>query len=216
MSVKPDLSRFPEITHVNAWFFCIDNDIVKAIEPLRHASERAQNAVRFAWFSEASAELMRLSELETERLRPGFFRAALAEFVSIEDILKVDLSMLGITKQPLRLNETPKPHLHVFRELRNQEIHLRQSPLSREERDMFWGRIEHPEEATLRRISIWILDGITVESFSQLKNVKRHYNHEERCKLVDWLNQSQAVWGIQRLFLIAAEDYCRELIRTFL
>ena len=81
---------------------------------------------------------------------------------------------------------------------------------------MFWGRIEHPEEATLRRVSIWILDSITVESFSQLHNVKRNYNDEEVCKLIDWLNQFQAMWGIQRLFLIAVEDYCRELIRKFL
>jgi hypothetical protein len=216
MSVKPDLSRFPEITHVNAWFFCIDDDIVKAIEPLGHVLERAQNAVRFAWFSEGDAWLMRCLEPEEDRLRAGFFRAALAEFVSIEDILPLDLTARGITKQRLRLNETPNPHLHVFRELRNHEIHLRQSPFSREERDMWWGRIEHPEEATLRRISIWILDNITVESFSQLHNVKRNYNHEEVCKLIDWLNQSQAIWGIQQLFLIAVEDYCRELIRTFL
>ena len=53
------------------------------------------------------------------------FRAALAEFVSIEDILPLDLTARGITKQRLRLNETPNPHLHVFRELRNHEIHLR-------------------------------------------------------------------------------------------
>jgi hypothetical protein len=81
---------------------------------------------------------------------------------------------------------------------------------------MFWGCIEHPEEATLRRVPIWLLDGITVASFSQLHNVKRNYNHAEVCKLVDWLNQSQAVWGIQQLFLVAVEDYCRELIRMFL
>jgi hypothetical protein len=207
MPVKPDLSRFPEISHVNAWFFCIDDGIVKAMAPLGYALERAQNAVKFARFSQGSADLMRCTEPEADCLRAGFFRAALTEFVSIEDILPLDLTARGIAKQQLRLNETPKPHLHVFRELRNHEIHLRQSSLSREERDMFWGRIEHPEAATLRRVPIWLLDGITVASFSQLHNVKRNYNHEEVCKLVDWLNQSQAVWGIQQLFLVAVEDY---------
>ena len=73
MSVKPDLSRFPEITHVNAWFFCIDDDIVKAMEPLGHALERAQNAVRFAWFSEGDARLMHCLEPEEDHLRAGFF-----------------------------------------------------------------------------------------------------------------------------------------------
>ena len=80
---------------------------------------------------------------------------------------------------------------------------------------MWWGRVEHPEEATLRRVSVWLLGDITVESFSQLRNAT-HYTHEERRRLVDWLNQSQAVWGIQQLFLITVEDYCRELIHTFL
>src|SRR4051794_35302842 len=102
MSVKPDLSRFPEITHVNAWFFGIDDDIVKAMEPLGHALERAQNAVRFAWFSEGDARLMHCLEPEEDRLRAGFFRAALAEFVSIEDLLPLDLTARGITKQRLR------------------------------------------------------------------------------------------------------------------
>jgi hypothetical protein len=55
-----------------------------------------------------------------------------------------------------------------------------------------------------------------VESFSQLNNVKRNYPYEECCKLVGWLNESQTVWGIQQLFLIAVEDYCRELIHMFL
>jgi hypothetical protein len=216
MFVKPDLSRLPQIISRNAWFFCINEDIVKAMEPLEHALARAQNAVRFAWFSEGGAERMRCSELEAERLRAGFFRAALAEFVSIEDILKVDFMALGNTKQALKLNETPNPILHIFRELRNHEIHLKHSSFFREERDMLWGNIEHPADARLVRISIWILDDFTVESFLQLNNVKRNYIYEECCKLVGWLNESQAVWGIQQLFLIAVEDYCRELIRTFL
>ena len=215
MFVKPDFSRLPEITHVNSWFFCIDDDIVKAMEPLEHALARAQTAVRFAWFSEGNAELIRCSELEAVRLRAGFFRAALAEFVSIEDILRVDLTALGNRKEPLRLNETPNPILHIFRELRNHEIHLKHSPFFREERDMFQGHIEHPADARLVRISIWILDDISVESFSLLQNAKR-YTCEERGRFVDWLNQSQAVWGIQQLFLMAVEDYCRELIRAFL
>ncbi len=80
---------------------------------------------------------------------------------------------------------------------------------------MLQGHIEHPADAMPLRVSIWILDDINVESFSLLQNAKR-YTYEERCKFVDWLNQSQAVWGIQQLFLIAVEDYCRELIHTFL
>jgi hypothetical protein len=216
MFVKPDFAHLPEITYVNGMFFCIDEDIVKAMEPLEHALARAQNAVRFAWFSEGGVDRMCCTESEVDHLRAGFFRAALAEFVSIEEILPLDLTTLGSTKQRLRLNETLNPMLHVFRELRNHEIHLKQSPISREERDMFWGHIERLEEATLRRISIWILNKITVESFSQLYNVKHHYSHEEVCNLVDWLNRSQSEWGIQQLFLVAVEDYCRELIRTFL
>jgi hypothetical protein len=215
MFVKPDFSRLPEITHVNSWFFCIDDDIVKAMEPLEHALARAQNAVRFAWFSEGSAERMQCSELEAVRLRAGFFRAALAEFVSMEDILEVDLPTLKNLKLPWKLNETPNPILHIFRELRNHEIHLRHSPFFREERDMLHGHIEHPADARLVRVSIWILDDISVESFSLLQNAKR-YTYEERGRFVDWLNQSQAVWGVQPLFLIAVEDYCRELIHTFL
>ena len=214
MFVKPDLSRLIEITFGKAWFR-IDDDIVKAMEPLQSTLARAQNAVRFAWFSDANAEVMHCTKLEAVRVRAGFFRAALAEFVSMEDVLKIDLESLGNAKPALRLNESPNPILHMFRELRNYEIHLKQSPFSHKERDMLWGHIKNPADASPLRISIWILDGISLESFSQLANAKR-YTREELCKFVDWLNQEQAEWGIQQLFLNAVEDYCRELIQAFL
>jgi len=99
MFVHPDFTRLPEIPYVNGMFFCIDDSLVTAMESLKHALARAQNAVKFAWFSDGDAGLMRCPEPDADRLRAGFFRAALAEFVSIEEILPLDLTALGMTKQ---------------------------------------------------------------------------------------------------------------------
>jgi hypothetical protein len=214
MFVKPDLSTFPELRYGRAWFH-LDEDLVKAMQPLCRALTRAQNAVRFAWFSEGDAELMRCRETEAHHLREGFLRAALAEFVSMEDVLKLDLSTLGISAPPLRLNQTPKPILHLFRELRNHEIHLRQSSLSVTQKDALWGHIERPAEARPLRISIWTLEGVTFESFLELRNARLYTKAEISC-FVGWFNKGQAAWGIQQLLLIAIEEYCRELVHAYL
>ncbi len=82
-----------------------------------------------------------LYEEEQQDLREGFFRAALTELVSIEDILHLDLSALGISKPSLKLNHTTNPLLHLFRELRNHEIHLQHNSLSAKDKDVLWGNI---------------------------------------------------------------------------
>lgn len=204
-----DFSLLPNITHARA-FMLMEDEAVADVAPLKRVSERAFNATRFAYWSGASSEMLRCEESEVQQLREGCFRAALTEFASIEEVQSLDYADCGISRTPLRLNETPNPLLHVFRELRNLEVHLRQSELRSRPKDVWWGHMSRPAEATQLTIAIWTVEALTPHAFGALRNAKQ-YSPDQISRMVSWLNAAQNEWGIQEVFLVAVEQYCRLL-----
>jgi hypothetical protein len=206
-----DFDLLPKMTHGRA-FVRMDDNVASGITPLRRVRERASNATRFAYWAGAGLEVLHCPDSEAQQLREGCFRAALTEFVSIEEVQSLDYAELGISRAPLRLNETPNPLLHVFRELRNLEVHLRQSELRSQPKDVLWGDMSRPKEATPLTISIWTVEALTPHAFGLLRNAK-HYTPDQISKMISWLNAAQNAWGIQEVFLLAVEEYCR-LLKT--
>lgn len=209
MSHALDFTLLPSVSFGHA-FMRIDDDIAAGISSLTRSSERASNAVRFAYWAGATADVLRCSESEVQQLREGCFRAALTEFASMEEVQVHDYKDHSITRAALRLNETSNPLLHLFRELRNLEVHLRHSELRSVSKDVLWGHIDRPDEATAHTISIWILDNVTPQSFGLLRNAKS-YTPAQIDQMISWLNAAQGQWGIQEIFLLAVEEYCRLL-----
>ena len=204
-----DFDLLPKITHGRA-FVRMDDNAAACVASLRRVRERASNATRFAYWSEADSEILRCQDSEIQQLREGCFRAALTELVSIEEVQGLDYTELGIKRATLRLNDTPNPLLHVFRELRNLEVHLQQSQLRSQPKDVLWGHMSQPIEATPLTISIWTIEALTPHAFSLLRNAK-HYTPAQISHMISWVNAAQNEWGIQEVFLLAVEEYCRLL-----
>ncbi len=209
MSHSLDFQLLPSVNCGHA-FMRLDDNIAAGIASLTKLSERASNAVRFAYWAGGTSEILRCPESEVQQLREGCFRAALTEFASMEEVQVLDYKDRGASRMPLKLNETSNPLLHLFRELRNLEVHLRHSELRSVPKDVLWGHKDRPAEATALTISIWILDGVTPQSFGLLRNAK-HYTSDQIVQMVSWLNTTQEQWGIQEVFLLAVEEYCRLL-----
>jgi hypothetical protein len=142
-------------------------------------------------------------------------RAALAELVSVEDVLPLDLTGGPHARQRFRMNDSPLPHLHLVRELRNYQLHLKHSPLSKFTSDLMWGHPDRLSEATPISVSRWLLDDVTVESFSRLKNAK-HYRPAELAAMINWFNTTQNDWGVHEIILRSAIDYAEGVCRQFL
>lgn len=208
-----DFSLLPEIDYAHT-FFRLNDDHLTPLRRLARTQERIKNAVRFAWYSTSNAEIMHCQDEDAPTLRNGFLRAALTELVSTEDVLAADLADAGIPKPARRLNESPRPHLHLIRELRNLEVHLSHHRLVAHQRHLMLGRIDQPERAHAVTVDVWTLDGITVDSFSKLRNAK-YYSRREIERLVAWFDSTQNEWGVDEIFLRAAQDYCRELAREY-
>ena len=211
MSHTLDFRLLPSVSYGRA-SMRLDDDVAARVASLTRLSERASNAVRFAYWAGGTSEILRCPESDVQQLREGCFRAALTEFASMEEVQVLDYKDRGISRMPLKLNETSNPLLHLFRELRNLEVHLRHSELRSVPKDVLWGHKDRPAEATALTISIWILDGVTPQSFGLLRNAK-HYTSDQIDQMISWLNTTQEQWGIQEIFLLAVEDYCR-LLKT--
>jgi hypothetical protein len=162
------------------------------------------------WFSDHDDDALHCSENTAGPLREGFLRAALAELISVEDILNLDLIDLSRSDRVLRMSDTSLPHLHLVRELRNLELHLHHHRLSGFSRDRLWGNISKPEDARRLTVRLWTLEGVTYESIKQLRNAER-YSAQEIQTIVKWFNDTQSEWGVHEILLRTANDYAQAL-----
>src|SRR5438552_618665 len=115
--------------------------------------------------------------------KESYLRAALAEFVSMEESLERDLNNAGIVAAPIKIYESHNPFLHIVRELRNLELHLQTSKLKSVEKDVIYVSENH-------QIDIWIAEDITESDFMKLRNAK-HYKRDDVVKMIAWFNWAQ-------------------------
>lgn len=207
-----DLSLFPKLGKIHAWI-SMDDAIARHIKRLRRVSDRVFNAMRFLWFSQYDAEHMGLGR-EADRLREGFMRAMLAELVSVEEVLPMDLEDIGMKARVLKLHHTPLPHVHLIREMRNHELHLHHNKLLAFQRNLLWGRMDQPEKATATTVNLWVLDGVSFESFSKLKNAELYLPSDLK-SMIDWFNETQNEWGVHEILLLAINDYAATLCEEY-
>lgn len=176
------------------------------------AAERAFCATHFCWRICSSIDQM---FEDPTVLRQGFMRASLAEFVGMEEALKRDLPRLAIPAAPIKANDGNRPLLHIIRELRNFELHLHSSPLTRQITQVLWpGPMDAKEEGTPFEYQGWIIDDLTESQFRLLNNA-RHYRGDDIRQLVAWFNSAQREWGIHDLILRAIETFCIDIISHY-
>src|SRR5688572_1320739 len=118
-----NFARLPQIDYLHA-FTCVPEEIITGISALSRTVERLENATRFLWCSRQEYRELNCNAAESPRLRNGYLRASLAEFVSIEEMLQKDLADAHIRQRVYKLNDSNSPHFHLVRELRNHEVHL--------------------------------------------------------------------------------------------
>jgi hypothetical protein len=118
----------------------------------------------------------------------------------------------GIEAKALRISDLPNPLLHLMRELRNLEIHLTSSQLSKAKKDVtvILFDTEHQSQTT-----IWTVSDLTVEKFQELGYTKKRYSEEEIREMVTWFNEAQHDWGVNDLLLRAIVEWASAIIKTY-
>lgn len=197
-----DFSLLPKIDSAHTRV-ALNDQVLERLTFLPRIKSRIQNSIKFAWWCGTHEDNLACPPEAVPRLREGFWRAALSELVSVEDIMGMDLRDQMSDCSVYRLNDSRRPHLHLIRELRNLQLHLTHNRLGSKSSDFIWA--DRPISVTL-----WILEGITYESIKTLKNANR-YKSEHLIKVVDWFNATQNEWGILELFIRTVEDYSTEI-----
>ena len=143
MTRELDFSLLPTLEVGHAWFQ-LDDHVKSALAVFPNVLIRAECALRFV--------IMRLDYLKSdpnkaEQMRDACLRAALAEFVSMQDMLSYDLKAAKVKGSSFRCNHSRNPLLHIIHELRNLHIHLQPVTSLVSKRTVFWGDSSKPPEA---------------------------------------------------------------------
>lgn len=188
-------------------------EIEEAINVFPETSGRFEGALKFCWFVSATPDSLHADEPKATRIREAFLRASLAEYVSTEDTLKRDLVKLNIKGKAIKTTDSTNPLLHIMRELRNLEIHLTSSQLSKSRKavKLIVSDAEHQSQTT-----IWTVNDLTVQKFRELKFARNRYSREEIEKMVNWFNEAQHDWGVNHLLFRAIVDWATEIVKAHL
>lgn len=208
-----DFDLLPNFNSSSAWY-SLNNELRTSMAKFPQTIDRAESSLHFCWAIDNGSVVFEKTDTRSVKRREGYLRASLAEFVSMEETLKRDLTPLkrdltplGISATPLKINHSKNPLLHMIRELRNFEIHLYSSKLSSATRTAIYAN-ENIE------IDIWMVGDIQESNFRKLRNA-RNYDDKDISKLIDWFNNAQKHWGIHDLIHRAVTAYCDEIKTTY-
>lgn len=121
----------------------------------------------------------------------AYLRASLAEFVSIEDALKLKYPSLS---GEFSIVKSSNPLFHIMKLLRDYNIHLGVTSLSGSEITV--ALEEKPQD--VHYISTLIVNNLEIDSLKNLNNAK-HYSESDLINMVDNFNAQQLRFGVADL-----------------
>jgi hypothetical protein len=198
-----DFNLLPNLTW-GAILIRIDPDLESPLSLLPQTLARARGAIRFASRTKSAEE-------EGLDVQESYLRAALGEYASMEDALPRDMRQAGITGRPFRVRDSANPLLHMIRELRNLEIHLRSSRMANSKTSAQYEDLDTPGTWKQLEVTAWWIEPITIQEFMRLDNA-RHYRANDITRMLDWFNDGQKLWGVGELIRRATNAFAREIV----
>lgn len=204
MSKSPvDTSKLSSYQPPGVWTE-IDPSVQKLLPADSEVLERILGCVYFCY------ELSSVGKSDQDAVEPyslrKYLRAALAEFVSLEEAARVDMSNGTFSSAP-KIIELNDPRLHVVKLLRNANIHLAASEIDKSSFPAIWAGPDGNETFTYR-----VFYAKDVENAIKTTRDAKRYNSNDLSKMIAWIESEQKAWGINHLILRTAELYVRELL----
>jgi hypothetical protein len=141
-----------------------------------------------------------------------YLRASLGELVSMEETLKVDFP----ENKPLKLNELQNTLLHILRELRNYQFHLKNLTLDFNESESTIIKEGYPNFFLGPFKTQWtIIDNLELNELLKLKNLNKNYTKREIEHMIFCMNKWQQEYSIQSLILKGLKFYTTEILNHY-
>ncbi|MDB5391934.1 MAG: hypothetical protein JWM11_7580 [Planctomycetaceae bacterium] len=134
------------------------------------------------------------------KLREAYLRAALGEFVSMEETIQLDDS----NGMHPKIRDSQNPLLHMMKQLRNMQFHLSNSALTSHQQNVEWG-------SQNSAMDLWYVEEIDLTDFNKLHGAA-NFSDSDKSKMIGWFNSNQKLWGINELILQSVTLYAKELL----
>ncbi len=188
-------------------FFGLPESVDSGLAALGNTHSRCVAALLFASKVRGEASSMGVNESELSVMRIAYLRAALMEYVGMEEVLPIDLRGLPTRQVPTTIWGTENPMLILVRELRNIQLHLVNSEL-----------IRHPRKAYLKakpdqliNVSAHTILEADLDKLTISKNAKQ-FNSQDFAKAVAWLKCTQLHWGIADVVIESIWEFARRIV----
>jgi hypothetical protein len=188
-------------------FFSLPAKVDSRLALLRTTYSRCNAALRFAANIGGDASSLHVSDSEVPAMRVAYLRAALMEYVGMEEVLPIDLRGLPGHGTPTTIWSTENPMLILVRELRNIQLHLVNSELIPEEKEAYFkAEPERMFKIHVQRVAEADLDKLTIS-----KNA-RCFDSDDFARGVAWLKSAQLRWGIEEIVIESIWEFARRIV----
>lgn len=205
---KLDFRQLPVLNNKRPWLCQLGDKRTNSLKTFGHVFERANCVLHFT---------AKFHSENNEIIKKGLLRAAVSEFVSIEEVIKIDSDINNISLPPLLIIKTENPLLHIVKQLRNYNIHLGSSVIDyTEETIRTFGTLDNINNGTGYEYedNEAIIKNLDIIEFNKLKDAK-HYTNQDKLDIIDWFNKNQIKWGVDHLIYLATLDYCDRIITYY-
>lgn len=154
---------------------------------------------------------MRVSEEHYPHMRVAYLRAALMDYVGMEEVLPVDIAARGGDQTPMKITDTANGMLVVLRELRHVQLHLVNAPLeSRLKSAVF--RAGEREIATEVEV-----DTIPTSDLCQILSLRNAARYETRSleASIEWFDDAQRKWGVGDVLQAGIQTYAAAIVAKY-
>jgi hypothetical protein len=198
-----NIAKYPDIENSHSGFYRIEEHREKTLKYFDQTLNRIKAIMKFLFLFSPESDLI---------YKTAYLRAALAEFVSIEEVLANDLKINNIKTKAIKIKDTQNPLFHILKQLRNFNIHIGSSRIGYSDPTMVtYGKGEKSFDA---EIEFPIIDNFNIIEFNKLQDAKC-FDEIDKEIMVEWFNQYQRVWGVAHLVYVATLMYCDEIIMEY-
>lgn len=180
-----------------------------ALKSLPHVATRAIASLRFR--QRMGRPQTGVSEDHAPVMEVAYLRAALMEYVAMEEVLPADLAARGKGEIPLKIVDTENAMLIILRELRHLQLHVVNSVF-----------LSESKAAVLRGFGRELETEVTIETvpmeelmrIKELRNASR-YDGAELDAAIEWFSRTQTQWGIGDVVQAGVQRYAELLIQEY-
>ena len=194
--------------------FCtLEPSTEAALRQLPNTYERAVAASRFCQKIAGDKNALGVSEDHVYIMQVAYLRAALMEYVAIEEVLPIDLVIRGFEEKPLRILDTSNAMLILLRELRHLQLHRVNTTFKSASRSAVL-RTRSEEKEFETELTILAIPTADLRQLKTLRNAAR-FDPDELDAAISWFSHAQTRWGIGDVMQAGIQAYTTEVVQRY-